>query len=297
LLVEALLVVMLIRPTDGVTSSAAATPASPDREQAMLVPLQPSDTSYSAARIESRVFHSVTLGRDMPYTIYLPEGYDSSPAVSYPVLYMLHGMSGSNQEWISYGLLTTATDLIGSGQIIPMIIVLPQGDQGYWVDQANGGSQWATYLAHDVVTDVDQHDRTLADREHRAIGGLSMGGHGALQIALNFPKVFGVVGANSPTLRTRDTLPEYFGDQAYFRTHDPVSLIASKPAVARTLKIWIDVGAQDEWEPVVRAFHEELTREGIAHEWHEYPGGHEASYWTAHAGDYLTFFSGALARP
>ena len=100
----------------------------------------------------------------MPYFIYLPSGYDSSPTTRYPVLYMLHGAGGSNTEWEGYGLFGTADELIGSGAIAPLIIVLPQGDQSFWMDHAVDGQLWGAYVARDVVEEIDTHFRMLADR-------------------------------------------------------------------------------------------------------------------------------------
>ena len=140
---------------------------------------------------------AASLNRAMSYYIYFPPGYDSNPTTRYPVLYMLHGVSGTITEWLGYGLLGRAHDMMVAGQISQFIIVLPQGDQGYWVDQANGGPLWGTYVARDVVSEIDSQFRTLADRDHRAVGGLSMGGYGALELAILYPDVFGVAGADN----------------------------------------------------------------------------------------------------
>lgn len=262
--------------------------------------LPPSDAAAIAAapsppRVESRTFWSVALERSMPYLIYLPPGYDSRSSARYPVVYMLHGIGGSHTEWRDNGLLDTADRMIRDGDIAPMIIVLPEGDRAYWVDHANGGPRWGTYMARDVVADVDANFRTRADRGHRAIGGLSMGAHGALQLALNHPDVFSVVGAHSVVLRRHETAPAYFGDAAYFAAHDPVQLVRARPDVARALALWVDSGQQDPWHPVAEAFHRQLEQVGIPHIWHPFPGGHSGEYWAAHAGDYLAFYDDALA--
>jgi enterochelin esterase-like enzyme len=253
----------------------------------------------SQSRIEDRTFYSRTLDRTMPYFIYVPPGYDST-GQRYPVAYMLHGMGGSNTEWKGYNLLGQADDLIKAGAIAPMLIVLPQGDQSYWVDHANG-PQWGQYTAHDVVDEIDSHWRTLADRDHRAIGGLSMGAQGALQLALLYPDVFGIVGAHSPTLRNWEESaswfpPEFYRDEVYFDQHDPVSLVEVHPEVARRLTIWIDVGADDvEWRPVVTDFHDLLVARDVAHEFHVLPGNHNGDdYWAPHGGEYLRFYARAF---
>jgi S-formylglutathione hydrolase FrmB len=259
----------------------SASPADPAR-------LTPVPTS-SPSRVESNTFFSQALGRTMPYFAYLPQGYDSAPSTRYPVLYMLHGSGGSNAEWRTYGLFTAADHLIGQGTITPLVIVLPQGDQSFWMDHADGGPQWGTYTARDVVTEIDQHHHTMPGRDGRAIGGLSMGADGALQLAMNYPEVFSVVGAHSPALRTYVQWPSFFGDLAYANAHDPAYLVRTRPDVARRLSLDIDIGTQDTlWRPSAEAFHQQLLTEGIPHEWQgEWPGGHSGEYWSAHTEEYL----------
>jgi len=249
----------------------------------------------SGSQLLDRTFVSGALGREMHYFIYLPVGYAES-GKRYPALYMLHGFGGSNTEWIAYGLPEMADHMINAGEIPPMIIVLPQGDQAYWVNHADDGVRWGDYTAQDVVQYIDATYRTIPDAPHRAVGGLSMGAHGAMQLAMNYPGTFGVVGMHSPTLRDlADRLP-FFGDEAFFDTHDPAHLVEQHPEQARQLKIFLDVGEQDtEWHDKTAAFHDLLTRLGIPHEWHTWPGVHDAVYWSGHAADYLRFYAAALS--
>lgn len=249
----------------------------------------------SPARLVKGEFASATLGRTMPYYIILPQGYDDNQAARYPVLYFLHGMSGDPNEWLRYGVQEAATSLMGDGTIVPFIIVLPAGDQGYWVDQVNGGPQYATYVARDVVAEIDGHYRTLPDRQYRAIGGLSMGGHGALQIALNHADVFGVVGAHSPSFRSGADIPSYFGTGADLAQRDPLQLVLAHPEVARTLTLWLDFGPDDFFGQGQNQLEQELVAEGLPHQFHQWPGGHTTEYWTAHVGDYLRFYSTSFA--
>jgi S-formylglutathione hydrolase FrmB len=231
----------------------------------------------------------------MPYTVYLPPGYDPTGTARYPVLYMLHGLGGDHViEWRAYGLLDAADALVHAGTIEPLIIVLPEGEDGYWMDHADGGPAWGTYLAENLVAEVDAHFRTIARPEARAVGGNSMGGHGAMQLAMNFPQRFGVVGIHSPTLRSRDQSPAYFGDRDYFEAHDPVSLVQRYPETARQLRIWMDVGDEDPWRGITTAFHQELLDLGVPHAFHIFPGIHEDEYWTGNVATYLEFYSQAL---
>ena len=247
-------------------------------------------------------FYSAALKRTMAYVAYLPPGYDANSSTRYPALYMLHGGSGYVTEWVDYGLLKSADTLMRDGTIAPMIVVLPEGDQEYWVDHVvsakigANGEKWGTYTAHDVVSIIDARYHTIADASGRAIGGLSMGGHGAMQLALNFPGIWSIVGAHSPSLRVEGDAPSYLGYGAEFAARDPYALIASKTAIARTLTWWIDTGSLDPWRTATQSISTELTSLGIANETHIYDGGHDAAYWSAHVGDYLRFYAGAFAQ-
>jgi S-formylglutathione hydrolase FrmB len=121
-----------------------------------------------------------------------------------------------------------------------------------------------------------------------------MGGHGALQLALNNTQIFRVVGAHSVALRTKEQAFDFFGDQQYFQAHDPVSLVQSQPDAARQLVISIDIGAGDQWAGAAEAFHRTLQSQGLVHLWSEGAGAHDEEYWGAHVADYLRFYSRAL---
>src|SRR5207249_1888463 len=139
------------------------------------------------------------------------------------------------------------------GAIAPFIIVLPQGDQEYWVDHVidartgANGEKWGTYTAKEVVPLIDARFRTLARADARAVGGLSMGGHGAMQLALNFPGIWGAIGAHSPSLRPEGDAPTYLGHGAEFAARDPLSLTKARPELARDYAWWVDSGDVDPW--------------------------------------------------
>lgn len=258
--------------------------------------------ALAPGRVEDRPFESATLGWPMAITVYLPPGYDSAPDSRYPALYLLHGGSGLRSEWIDYGLLATADRLMRERAIAPFIIVLPQGDQEYWVDHISdpavgaNGEKWGTYTARDVVSEIDRGYRTLARADARAIGGLSMGGHAAMQLALSFPGVWSIVGAHSPSLRPYGDAPTYLGEGSDFAARDPLLLIRAKPDLARAYTWWIDSGDADPWRAEAGTIDAELTALGIAHEWHSYSGDHSLEYWSAHIEDYLRYYAAALCR-
>jgi S-formylglutathione hydrolase FrmB len=216
-------------------------------------------------------------------------------------------MGGQRAEWREIGLLDTADALMGAGFVDPFLIVLPQGDQGYWLDH-HDGPRWGTYLAEDVVGEVDGRYRTAAARQARAIGGLSMGALGALQLGLNHHDVFGVVGAHTPTPRdhaaTREWFGEpmaeaYFGDRADFDRHDPVHLYDAHADGARTLVLRLDVGADDPWRTILEWFHGRLEERGVPHEWRVLEGsghGGDHGFWARHSADFLRFYHHALRQ-
>jgi endo-1,4-beta-xylanase len=246
-----------------------------------------------------RAFFSPVLGRSMPYRVFLPPSYDAvrAEARRYPVVYLLHGMGGRFDEWSGYGVEEVANQLLADGDLAEAIFVLPQGGLGYWMNQDGpGATPWAEYVARDLVRHVDATYRTVARREARAVGGLSMGGHGAVQLALSYPDLFGVAGVHSPSIRGRDSAPAYFGsDEAAFARRDPISLVREADLAAPP-SIWIDVGEDDPWRPGAEALRQALDEKGWAHEWQVFPGEHDGWYWGDHLWEYLPYYTRAFRQ-
>jgi enterochelin esterase-like enzyme len=243
-----------------------------------------------------RTFQSETLGRTMPYRLYLPADYATS-GLHYPVIYLLHGQSGRYDEWSGYGVEEVANQLWTEGKLGAVIMVAPQGGLGYWMNQdggALGGTKWGDYVARELVKHVDATYRTVAKRDGRAIGGLSMGGHGALQLALNYPDTFGTIGAHSPSIRPEGSAPAFFGTGAFFDTRDPISLV-ERSEIKPAPRIWIDAGTNDPWRSGAQDLHKALEEKGWAHEWRTFSGEHDGWYWGDHLWEYLPFYGGAFA--
>jgi enterochelin esterase-like enzyme len=245
-------------------------------------------------RFVEQWFFSRALNREMPYYLYLPPDYDDSGR-GYPVLYLLHGASGDAAEWPVYGFIDVLDRSIYAHEIEPFIVVLPQGEWGYWINHAEGGYRWGDYVTRDLVNQVDSTFRTLRRPWRRAIGGLSMGGYGALVQAFKHPDVFGTVGAHSPSLRDDNSVVDFLGRGAEFAERDPVSLARTAPNLDQ-LQIAIDIGEEDAWFPRALLLHSTLLERGIPHEWNVWPGDHDEEYWTAHIPDYLRYYSHALTR-
>jgi enterochelin esterase-like enzyme len=237
--------------------------------------------------------HSTILSRTMPYRIYLPPGYLFSEAQRYPVLYMLHGAGGNYTEWSDSFLPQQLDDMIVRGAAQPMIVVMPDGGGRSYFANWDNGPRYSDYVARDVVSEIDFRYRTLPAQSSRAIGGLSMGGLAALQIAMRNPTVFGIVGAHSPSIRLeRDPEMWFLSGQSYLE-HDPMWLARNWPGADRML-YWLDVGAEDWWRPNVEDLRAALVNDGLSVTWNILPGTHEAEYWIAHVPDYLRFYSDNL---
>lgn len=245
--------------------------------------------------------------------IYLPPGYYDSQR-RYPVMYMLHGYGGPYNELEKWGMLDDAESMIRNGTVQPMIIVMPNGFTpqnvpSYFFNHAptSGGAKWGDYIWNDVVTYIDANYRTLAKRESRAIGGISLGGQGALTLGLTHPEVFKVVGAHSPSFRGAsgwNELPDaYFGTTEYYNQYDPFWLVQNTDTW-KQLSIEIDVGSDDSnWrtckpdQRCIETFHALLVAKNIPHDFQDkWPGAHEGStYWSRHMTDYLSWYSAKLA--
>ncbi|HEX2173896.1 MAG TPA: OpgC domain-containing protein [Dehalococcoidia bacterium] len=239
-------------------------------------------------------FYSSSLDAERAYFIYLPPDYGTAGR-RYPVLYMLHGASGDKEEWPAIGLIDLADQMIESGEIPPMIIVLPGGDFGYWANNVDDGPRWADYVRRDLVRHIDTAYRSLPRARNRAIGGLSFGGHGALQIGLQHPRVFGVIGAHSPSLHVDDeTLINILGTGEEFEKRDPVAIARVAQGLEHQ-QIWLDVGIEDNFRERVEELAAYLIRGGATPEFHEYPGEHGFDYWVENVISYLRWYGQALA--
>jgi len=153
--------------------------------------------------------------------IYLPPGYDQEPSRRYPVVYLLHGYGAGPRSWLGedgyedMDLTVVLDDLIGSGAVRPLIVAMPDARTrlgGSWYADSPTAGDWERFLADDLVGFVDSKYRTQPSRDSRGIAGQSMGGYGALRIAMHRPEVFGaVLGMSAPNLAN----PDPFGAPAH----------------------------------------------------------------------------------
>jgi enterochelin esterase-like enzyme len=232
----------------------------------------------TAGRVERRTYFSQTAGDERPYRVYLPPCYDQVDR-RYPVLYLLHGWPYDDAHWEELGVVEAADAGIASGTLPPFIIVLPGGFERLYVNTSGGDYSFEGQVVNDLIPHVDGTYRTWANREGRAIGGISRGGVWALEIAMMHPDLFATVGGHSPALSANLAPPPY----------DPFYLLG-RPGVA-ALHIYLDAGDADWSKKSTQALHEAMDRQGIVHEFVVHPGRHENGLWAENVAEYLAFYA------
>jgi len=222
---------------------------------------------------------------------------DNKPG-PFPVLYLLHGLSDDHTAW------TRRTSLERYVDGLPLIVVMPNGERSFYTDaQANPKAAFETYIVQDLVGFVDRTFRTVSTREGRVIAGLSMGGYGAVKLALKHPDLFcaavshsGAVGFGRRSFDPGSEWAAVMGEHPGGGPNDIFRLVATIDRSALpTLRI--DCGVDDFLIEENRALHQHLTALGVPHEYEEHPGEHNWEYWDKHIQDTLKFFSGVLGNP
>ena len=273
-------------PTATQTSTPTSTPGPTDTAEAepTLTPTTvapPSPTPYAelAGRVEQHTYFSQTTGQEEPYRIYLPPDYDQSDR-RYPVLYLIHGWPYDESHWDNLGADEVADSGIQAGAWPPFIIVLPGADpDGLFINTSGGDHSFEGQVVNDLIPHIDATYRTWAERDGRAIGGISRGGVWSLEIGLRRADLFAAVGGHSPALSLNLASP----------TYDPFYLL-EEPGVA-ALRIYLDAGDADWARESTQALHETLDGHGIAHEFVVHAGGHDDGLWAANVAEYLAFYT------
>ena len=240
------------------------------------------------------------LGKQTTAEVLLPE----TGKPPYATFYLLHGLSDDSTTWLR------RTRLEWYVRDLPLIVVMPSGYRGFYTDNHQGPA-YARHIGEELPTFVERTFHAKADRGARAIGGLSMGGYGALRVGLGYADRFcsvnshsGAVGWGNMTgkadywkqAQSRGWSSEFttelqrvFGPAPVGTAHDILSL-AKKVKKARCLpKLLLDCGTEDFLIEDNRAFHAALTSAKIPHRYREFSGSHTWDYWDAHIQDALRF--------
>lgn len=234
-------------------------------------------------------YFSGSLRKASSFNIIFPEDPDLPRPWS--VFYLLHGLSDDHTIWMR----RTSIERYVAG--LPLVVVMPDGGRG-WYTNALEGEAYEDDLIKDVVGLVDRTFPVKAERSGRAIGGLSMGGYGALKLGLKHHAMFASVNSHSGAIgflrdpeRGRQLSPEFrriFGDDPAGGPEDPFAIVA-KMDHGLIPPLRLDCGTSDRLLDQNRAFHDHLKSMSISHEYEEFPGGHDWSYWDEHVQQAIAF--------
>jgi putative tributyrin esterase len=218
----------------------------------------------------------------------------------FPTYYLLHGLTDDYTGW------TRRTRIECYARGLPLLIVMPDGFRGFYTDNAEGPA-YSCYVADELVTFVERNFPARPNRDARCIGGLSMGGYGALRTALAYPDRYASANSHSGALlygarnALRDPSPltateqrHIFGPVPAGSDHDLLALAKRAKDSGALPELLLDCGSEDHLLGDSRAVHECLTRLGIAHEYREFPGAHDWDYWDARVRDALAFHANVL---
>ena len=222
----------------------------------------------TGTELRDQTIKSTVLGRTMKYSVYLPKGYDKSK--EYPVLYMLHGANGSNNDWLNGGKINANASTAASDGTAPeMIVICPDcGGDNFYCDNYKGNDiKYMTYFFTEFLPTVENLYAVKKDRASRAIGGLSMGGFGSLYYGLLHPEMFSYVYACSPATSI-DGAPNLYD-------------LLSKADVSKLPGITIEIGTEDFLYESAGSFKQALDAKKVPNEYITRAGTHDWPFWAA----------------
>jgi S-formylglutathione hydrolase FrmB len=260
-----------------------------------------------ASIVVAREFKSAALGRSWTYAVYLPTGYDASN-LRYPALYLLHGTGGNLYQWVNQGRIQqTADALIASGDIPPAVIVMPDAGTSWYVDRKE---KMETAVITELIPDVEKTFRVLRNREGRLVGGLSMGGYGAMRFALRYPEMFTAAALLSPAIynpeppenssaRTAGVFGARIYDASIWKSLNYPALWEDYLAKKNPVPMYINSGDDDDFFTELEAvqFYELLRKSKQPAELRIVDGAHAWPAWESTIGDALKYIFRYSARP
>jgi S-formylglutathione hydrolase FrmB len=251
--------------------------------------------------IEFSSFDSKNIGAAEQYSIFLPPSYSKNPSRTYPVIYFLHGLNNDETSWtVEQGnsIQNTLEKMMLSEKLPEFIMVHPRGDSSFYCNFIDGSRRYEDLVTQELVTYVETRYRASKGRENRAIAGTSMGGYGALKIAMKYPDRYAAAAGQSPILYPGANPMELTGDARSTRLSFFANLLRpifgdplrqdvwdeNNPLVLATkqklndLKIYFDYGTDDRYIAMTRlnegcrALDKKLGEAQVTHVFREHPG-------------------------
>jgi S-formylglutathione hydrolase FrmB len=249
--------------------------------------------SSHAAVVDTILVYSQSMKKNIKAVIITPDNYAS--AKEFPVVYLLHGYSGNHRDWI-----TKAKGFEKAVDQYNLIIVCPDGGYSswYWNSPVDPKSQYETFISDELVKAVDAKYKTIKDRSGRAITGLSMGGHGALYLAIKHQDVYGAAGSMSGGVDIRPfannwdmakLLGTYAEQPDLWEKNTVINML--NLLTPNSLAVIIDCGTDDFFFKVNENLHQQLMYRNIPHDFIARPGAHTWPYWTNAVKYQLLFMS------
>jgi enterochelin esterase-like enzyme len=267
--------------------------------------------------MESMVMPSRILKQDVHFSVCLPKEYFDSKK-SYPVVYLLHGLGDNETSWLEYGQISQYADkAVEDEETKPMIFVMPEAFRTYYVNDYKGTFLYQDMFVKELVPYIDSLFRTIADRQHRAVIGYSMGGFGALNLHLKHSEMFGTAVSLSTSVRTDEQYMtedasgwdeqwgRLFGEPGfkgkdriteYYKQNSPFYIFSQlSPDEIKKINIYIDNG--DKEQTLCRSneeLHILMRSLNIPHEFRVRDGGHSFQYWCSALPNALRFINDAF---
>ena len=247
-----------------------------------------------AAEVDTIQVFSKSMQKEIKVVVVKPAQYKKKK-LRFPVVYLLHGYSGSYAQWIKDAPL-----LMQHADQFNQLLVCPDGGYNSWYfdSPVEPSVRYETFCSNELISAIDAQYRTIADKSARAITGLSMGGHGAMYLAIRHTEVFGAAGSICGGVDIRPfpkswDMKRVLGDPATAKENWENNTVINVVDQLQngSVKLIIDCGLGDFFLQVNRAFHQKLVEKKIDHEYIERPGAHNKAYWGNAIGYQLYYFN------
>jgi S-formylglutathione hydrolase FrmB len=258
----------------------------------ILLSLSIAQAAPAHSKVECSTLESRILAREVPYCVMLPPSYAQDKARRYRVAYYLHGLGDNEQSLVNLGGWSIYDHLMGEKKIGEFVVVAPAGFASFYVNSRDGKFRYEDFFLEEFLPAMEKKYRIGTTRSQRGIMGISMGGFGALHYGFKYPEKFAAVSASMPALIERlprelaqgwqqHLMGAIFGDppdMPFYEKNSAFHLARTAPLPAlKRMTIYFDCGAQDRYafNNGTEAMDKLLTRRGVPHEAHIYPGGHD----------------------
>lgn len=266
---------------------------------------------------ENQKVKSSILGEEMAYNVYLPANYDKTNQ-KYPILYLLHGYTDDETGWTQFGEAQYIADkTINSGDAPAMIIVMPDADSTFYINNFSGTEKYEDYFVKELIPHIESTYRVRSKKEFRAVAGLSMGGYGTMIMATKHPELFTAAAPLSgafwadddltkmPAERWNGLFSNLFGKgntakdrlSNHWYQNSILKIVETAPLdKLKSVRYYIDCGDDDFLIKGNMALHAAMLDRGIPHEFRVRDGAHNWTYWRTALPEVMKFVGQSFHR-